>query len=204
MELSDHPRSVPIHRDRNIAAALVAIIGFLAAWAAALLLWERGVTSTTVNVVTLMLALFAPLAIMIAVYGVAGVIDAAAWIVRPPEPCSAACEAVTFFQLGAAFSLGFGFVGTLIGLVIMLMQLDHPRQLGPGTAMVLLSQLEGIVIAVGYIAAAAHVARRHGGMASLAPVARRSASVAGITVIAGTLTTLAAFFILRLSICPAL
>lgn len=196
--------SVPYHRDRQIQIALAAIIGLLAVWAVVVSLTERGLSLAAVEQLGVLLVLTAPLLLLAVIYGWAGIIDAALWTVRPPTPCPAAQEAVTFFHLAAAFSLATGFVCTLLGLVVSLANLGHPRELGPSLAGTLICQFIGIVLAIGCLIAAARVARRHVGMTILSPLARRSAGVAGATVIAGTLTTLAAFGILRLSVCPGL
>jgi hypothetical protein len=195
---------VPHHRDRNIQTALGAIIGFFAVWAIVLSLTERGVSVGTVELLGFIVVFAAPLGLLATIYGWSGVVDALLWTVRPPTPGPAAQEAVTFFHLGASFSLASGFVCTLLGLMVSLTNLNHPRDLGPSLAGTLVCQFVGILMATGCLLAAARVARRHVGVSVLAPLAQRSAGIAGATVIAGTLTTLVAFGILRLSVCPGL
>lgn len=194
----------PIHRNSAVIAVIAVIVSFLSMWATVLAVGTNGETQSSVTVCTSLIVVGAPLVALAIVFRWAGVVDAFVWLFRPTERCPAARDAAILFQLGASFTLGFGFVGTLVGLVVMLIHLGHPRELGPGLAMTLVSQLEGIVLGGLYLAAAARIIRRHIGFRLLSPLARRSVSIAGVTVIAGTLTTLAAFFILRLSICPAL
>jgi len=150
------------------------------------------------------LVLLTPLTILIAVYGWTGVLDACTWIIRKPTPGKTAEDAVTFFQLGAAFALAGGFLATVVGLIIMLTRMDSIGGVGPGMAIALLSQLYGVFLAVICVAVAAFIARRHNSLLCAAPLARRAAGIAGITTIAGTLTVMIAFGILMLSIAPNL
>src|ERR1043166_2138681 len=196
--------SPPLHRNSAVIAVVAVVASFLGMWAVVLGAGASGGSHSGVTACSSLIVVGAPLIALAIVFSWAGVLDAFIWLFRSPERCPAARDAAMMFQLGASFTLGFGFVGTLVGLVVMLTHLGHPRDLGPGLAMTLISQLEGIVISGLYLAAAARIMRRHIGFRLLSPLARRSVSIAGVTVIAGTLTTLAAFFILRLSICPAL
>ncbi len=45
------------------------------------------------------------------------------------------------------YAPSFGMIGTLIGLVIMLVNLDDPSKLGPGMAVAILTTLYGVIIA---------------------------------------------------------
>ncbi len=45
------------------------------------------------------------------------------------------------------YAPSFGMIGTLIGLVIMLVNLDDPAKLGPGMAVAILTTLYGVIIA---------------------------------------------------------
>jgi len=198
------PPHVPIHRNSAVISVIAVIVGFLGMWAVTLAASRTGGLSGAVTICTSVIVIVAPLIALATIFSWAGVADGFLWLLRASQRCAEARDAAMLFQLGAAFTLGFGFVGTLVGLVIMLFNLGHPRELGPGLAMTLVSQLEGIVLAAMYIAASARIMRRHIGFRLLSPLCRRSTGIAGATVIAGTLTTLAAFFILRLSICPAL
>jgi hypothetical protein len=194
----------PIHRDRNIISALVGIVGFFSVWGYVAFLGSGGhILEVFLDVPSAILVALIPVTILFAVYGWAGVIDACAWVFRKPTSGKTAQDAVMFFQLGAAFALACGFLTTMIGLVLMLRNMDDVRQIGPGMAIALLSQLYGVFIAVICIAVAAYVARRHNGVTETAPLARRAAGIAGITTIAGTLTAMIAFGILMLSVAPS-
>ena len=195
----------PIHRDRHLIPILVRIIGFFVVLGIVQAIHSgRDFTGRGVHAYSFLIVCLAPLAILAAVYGWAGVVDAFCWIVRRPTRGSSAREAVTFFQLVAAFAMAVGFLNTLIGLVLSLSNLADTQRLGPGIALALLSQLYGVFVAVNSIAVAAYIARRHRQIRALTPLARRATSVAGLTVVAGTLTTLLVFGILMLSVAPGL
>lgn len=113
-------------------------------------------------------------------------------------------EAVVFFQVAAAFCLAFGFLATIVGLIVSLANLRSPTQLGPGVAAALISQMYGVCLAVTCLALAAFIARRHGAMGAMKPLARRAATAGGLTLIAGSLTTLIAFGIMMISMRPVI
>ncbi|MBN2562771.1 MAG: MotA/TolQ/ExbB proton channel family protein [Phycisphaerae bacterium] len=197
------PATPPVHRNRNLISALVGIVGFFAVWGYATFLGSGGeILDVFLDFPAAVLVVLTPVTILFAVYGWAGIIDAFAWVFRKPTPGKTAEDAVTFFQLGAAFALASGFLATVIGLVIMLRCMDDVSRIGPGMAIALLSQLYGVFIAVVCIALAAHIARRHSGRKSAGSLAHRSAGIAGITTIAGTLTAMITFGILMLSLAP--
>lgn len=54
---------------------------------------------------------------------------------------------IEFYNKGAAFAPAFGMVGTLIGLVNMLQQMDDPDAIGPAMAVALLTTLYGSMLA---------------------------------------------------------
>ena len=195
----------PIHRDRNLRSILAGIVGMLTLWAVALSsASSAGEVGRYVNVYGVLLVLLSPLAVLTPIYGFAGVVDAFAWIARKPGGGRGARDAVTFFQLAAAFALAFGFINAMIGMVIALARSGGmPKELGGQLAMALLSQLYGVFVAVMAISIAAYISRRHRYALVRAMVGRRAASVAGLTVIAGSMTTLVVFGILMLSAMPA-
>jgi hypothetical protein len=204
-----HPRSVPVHRDRNILSVLVGIVGFFAVWGCTAALGGARTVGALLDLPAALLVCLTPAIILTAVYGWAGVADAVAWVFRKPTPGKTAAEAVTFFQLGAAFALAGGFLASMVGLILMLAQTRDLARVGPGLAVALLSQLYGVFLAVVCIAVAAYVARKHAVaqppsavFSATGPVAYRAAGVAGITMIAGTLTAMIAFGILMLSLAP--
>ncbi|MFH1418935.1 MAG: MotA/TolQ/ExbB proton channel family protein [Planctomycetota bacterium] len=193
-----------MHRHRNVVSVIVGVVGFLAVWGCALQMGTGGdVAGAFFDVPSALLVLIAPLAIMIAVYGWAGVIDACWWVFRKPTPGKAAEEAVGFWQLWGAFALASGFLGTMVGMIVLLTWMEDPSRIGGGMAVALLTQLYGVFVAVICIALAAHIGRRHNGPGSVGHLARRGAGVAGITTIAGVLTAMVCFGILMLSLAPS-
>ena len=56
-------------------------------------------------------------------------------------------EGIRGWKLAAAFGLIMGSAGTLIGLVIMLKNMDDPAAIGPGFAIANLTSIYGLVIA---------------------------------------------------------
>lgn len=52
---------------------------------------------------------------------------------------------ITFYQKGAAFAPAFGMIGTLMGLVNMLNQMDDPSSIGPAMAIALLTTFYGCI-----------------------------------------------------------
>ncbi|MCG8406828.1 MAG: MotA/TolQ/ExbB proton channel family protein [Phycisphaerales bacterium] len=197
--------SIPIHRNRNMISILVGVIGFFMLWGFALAGSSQGGSATAfLNAPSVAVVVGIPLAILTAIFGGAGVIDAFCYLFRKPQSSRTAADAVTFFQLWAAFALACGFLASLVGLISMLSSIDDPSLIGPHMAFALLSQLYGVFVAVICIGLAAFIARRHHGAALASPVARQAAGVAGITLIAGTMTTLIAFCILMLSMTPSL
>ncbi|WP_369018084.1 motility protein A [Thermatribacter velox] len=53
----------------------------------------------------------------------------------------------SIFETMGTFAPAFGLIGTLIGLVAMLVNLDDPKKVGPGMAVALLTTLYGAIIA---------------------------------------------------------
>jgi hypothetical protein len=202
-EESPYPLAPPAHRDRQVFAALGAIIGSLLVWgfAVAQARPDGGATSW-LPASGMLLVLLGPVAVMMLIYGPAGAVDACLWLFRRPTPGPAAKEAAAFFQLAAAFFLAGGFLATIITLVMMLRVLGQPDHLGRGMALALLNQVYGVCLAAASIALAGRILRRHHEPLALLPIARRSAGVAGITLIAGSLTTLIAFCMMRLGESP--
>ncbi len=200
-EPSESPRvsQTVLHRDRNVASILAGVFGFFMLLGAMFFLTARESFGHFANPPAMLWVLLAPPALLLPIYGWAGVVDAFTYLVRPPAPGKTAADAVTLFRLWAAFALASGFMATLAGIVVMLTVLDDASRLGQKMAIVLLSQLYGVFAAVICVSIAAIIARRHNGTEATLPLAREAAGVAGITVIAGTLTVLVAFGILMLA-----
>ncbi|NSW76567.1 MAG: motility protein A, partial [Candidatus Atribacteria bacterium] len=51
------------------------------------------------------------------------------------------------FEAMASYAPAFGLIGTLVGLVAMLVNLDDPKKVGPGMAVAMLTTLYGAIIA---------------------------------------------------------
>lgn len=56
-------------------------------------------------------------------------------------------QARSFYDKGGGFAPGFGMIGTLIGLVKMLQQMDDPDSIGPAMGVALLTTLYGSMLA---------------------------------------------------------
>jgi len=201
-ELFDH--HLPAHRNRSVLSVLVGIIGFFCVWGVGVAIGEeRSSLSAFFNLPSLLLVIVAPILILAGTYGLGGVADACAWVLRRPVPGKTAEDAAAFFQLAACFALVSGFLVTTVGLILTLRQLENLRQLGAGMAVALLCQLYGVFLATAYLATSAYIARRHG-LAETSCVARRSLGIAGVIAVAGVLTAMIAFGILMLSVSPCL
>jgi len=197
------PATPPLHRNRHLLSALIGIVEhFSLCGVATRLDGLVAPISTHANMIGIGIVCGLPVALLLAIYGMAGVIDACAWLVRKPQPGRSAADAAMFFQLAAAFALAAGFLATTVSLVARLAQLQDPHAVGRGIAVALLNQLHGVLLAVVCLALAAHLSRKHDGPAATLTLTRRSASVAVLTAVAGVLTTLVAFCILLLSVAP--
>jgi hypothetical protein len=193
----------PVYRNRSVLSALVGIIGFFCVWGVSVLLAaDVHHLMAFLSVPSILLVVFAPLVVLIGIFGMAGVIDAWAWVFRRPTPGKTADDAALFFQLAAGFALASGFLATVVGLILALRDLTDPRHAGLSMSVALLSQLYGVFLAVVYVAIGAYVAKRHNGSAGTAAVVQHTTGVAGLTTIAGVLTAMVAFGILMLSISP--
>lgn len=54
---------------------------------------------------------------------------------------------IEFYEKGAAFAPAFGMIGTLVGLVLMLNDMDDPSSIGPAMAVALITTLYGSMLA---------------------------------------------------------
>ena len=64
-------------------------------------------------------------------------------------PVADLLQAARDWKLAAAYLLASGVIGTLIGLVIMLKNMDDPAALGPGMAIAVLTILYGVIVGLG-------------------------------------------------------
>ncbi len=101
------------------------------------------------------------------------------------------CEnAIAIFRFGAGFALAAGFLGTLIGLIHILANMDDPSRIGAGMAIALLTQTYGVVLATLLCTAAAIVARRNIASPHLKRTSTASVVAAAGASAIGTATTL--------------
>lgn len=102
-------------------------------------------------------------------------------------------DPVMFFRLAAAYSLTLGFVGTLIGLVAMLSNMDDPSKIGAGMAAALLSPLYGGLIAAPCIALAVIQAMRYPQENQARSATKFIVPVSGAAAVTGTVAALICF-----------
>jgi chemotaxis protein MotA len=55
-------------------------------------------------------------------------------------------QGIRFFEQLAKYAPGFGLIGTLIGLIIMLSNLDDPQTLGPSMSVALITTFYGCLL----------------------------------------------------------
>jgi len=112
-------------------------------------------------------------------------------------------DAIQLFRLGAAFALGCGFLGTLIGFVIMLQNMSEPSAIGPAIAVSLLTYLYAVVLALFSLVAAVGLGRRQPVQeqaTQLDRLARQAVPVAGAATALGVVSVLVIFTTLLLNI----
>jgi len=102
-------------------------------------------------------------------------------------------DPVVFFRLAAAYSLTLGFVGTLIGVVAMLSNMDDPSKIGAGMAAALLSPLYGGLIAAPCIALSVIQAMRYPQENEARDATKLVVPVAGAAAVTGTVAALICF-----------
>ena len=203
---STHDGGAPTaaHRNPNLLAALIGIVGFFVLWG---LSWgavgSARYAGAALNPLSAIVIVISPFLVLMPVYGAAGIVDGFLWLRRERREGSDPLDAASMFQFAAALAIGFGFAGTLISLVAALVHSGGPTGgLASQIAVALMGQLYGIFAAVIYIILAAMISRRHGTASDLVSMSRRGTSAAGLTVIAGSLTTLIAFGIIMLNAAP--
>ena len=137
----------------------VGIAGFIALLSWAML--SKGTVEMFLDSGSIAIAAGTPLALLLACYGWNGAVNAVVTLLRGTHATRVAVDAANFFKLAAAFSLCCGFLGTVVGLVLMLANLDDPAAIGPGMAVALLTQLYGVLQALLCCALAVFILRRH-------------------------------------------
>jgi len=112
-------------------------------------------------------------AILLACHGVRGSAQAVGALFRGGNREQLALGTAYFMQAGA-LCIASGAMGTLIGLVQMLQQLDDPTRIGPAMAVALLTSFYGVVGAIASFSAAVTIA-------SAVPETEAMASTAGVS-----------------------
>ena len=97
------------------------------------------------------------------------------------------------FDTIGRYAPAFGMIGTLIGLVVMLKNMDDPSALGPAMAVALLTQLYGVVLAMMSCSAAAIITHRTEDTRAVDEVSRQSVPVAAVASAVGVACVLVTF-----------
>ena len=150
------PAVVPSWASRLVGG--VAVVG-LFAW----LITSRCSLGTFVEAGILLASVTGPLALLMLAFGWGTVRTACLALVRTNVPPVQLRRAVAVWRLAAVLALAWGVVVMLVGLMIMLRNMDDPHALGPALAMCMLSVLYGVVLAILALAAAVALAQRLAG-----------------------------------------
>lgn len=142
----------------NRRGGWVGVFGFVAVLFAALL--SNGSPSAFVDSASFQFVFIALSALLLAVYGPTGIVDAFSVLWRTDVAAKGSVEAEAFFRCAFTLSICTGLLASLIGVVNVLSNLSDPSELGPAAAMAILSAFYGIVLAVLSCCAAAAIARR--------------------------------------------
>lgn len=164
---------------------------------------NKGTVETFLDIPSVLLAVIAPLALLVACFGIKRCWASLATIFARTPSLPTTQRAIAFFRLGAAFSLGCGFLASLIGLVLMLKNMDDPNAIGPGMAVAILSQLYAVVLALLALLAAAFLASRyqaHPYTTELEKVASQSVPTAAAATGIGVMYVLLCCFVMWLSL----
>lgn len=206
MKTDAEPRSGQAPNDRSgnrgdLGTALwrgLGIVAFLAVIGAAVLMESS--LGTFLDPASLLIVALGTATLLLTTYGSTGFAHAFATLFGGFSRRGTPAEAASFFRTGAAFALACGFLGTLIGLVIILHRLDDASSLGPAMAVALLTQFYGVLLAIGLYCAATSITRRESAATTANDITQGTLPVAGAVTAVGTLTLLLAFFILWLAL----
>lgn len=179
------------------------VIGLVAF--AALIIWavsSRSNIDTFLDAECFAIAVLGPVALLFASYGWTAAKAAFGLLVGWSKPAQEVQTAVDFFRTGAAFALACGFLGAIIGFVIMLSNLADPRMVGPAIATTLLTQLYGTLLATLFLVFSIRLARHQ----AVFEVDKKANSfgqgvllVGGPATVAGVLSVVACFLVLLLT-----
>jgi hypothetical protein len=136
--------------------------------------------------------------LLFTVYGWTGFVNACDRLCLGSSGFGTSAEAIAFLRAGAAFALICGFLGTLIGLVIMLCSMSEAEALGPAMATAILSQFWGVLLAIGLFVAAMIISRRRANEDMVAHT-RGAIPAASLAAGLGTLALILCFLILLLA-----
>lgn len=137
--------------------------------------------------------------LLLASCGWRGICNAFRVLTRGDERSERCRDAAGTFRLAATFTLISGYVGTLIGLVSMLMNMADPSQIGAGMAVALLTMLYGALAAALLFVAATVIARREPTCETFDTTTRWALPTTGAVTAFGVMGCLLAFFLVLLS-----
>jgi flagellar motor component MotA len=109
----------------------------------------------------------------------------------------AARELNAVFNRMADISVGAGFAGTIIGLVLMLSNMSDPTAIGPAMAIALLTLFYGVILGELFFRSAAQDALSRASVFGDVRERRGSTNLYGV--IAGLMVTMVCFFVMLLS-----
>lgn len=155
------------------------------------------------DVESLAIAALGPVTLLVAGYGWTDTKSAFGMLFAVSKPAHSLQAAVDFFRTGAAFALACGFLGALIGFVIMLKNLSDPSMAGPAMATILLTQTYGTMLATLSLVAAISLTR-HQTIADAAsdstPLGQVALLVGGPATVVGVLSVVACILVLLLAV----
>ncbi|MCC7292805.1 MAG: MotA/TolQ/ExbB proton channel family protein [Phycisphaerales bacterium] len=108
-----------------------------------------------------------------------------------------------FLRQTATYALACGYLGCVLGMMLVLFNLENLSQIGPGLSLALLSQVYGVVIALLAYCASTRWERRMGTAAEWDRLSRRTLTETCIATGAGTASLLMLFMLLYVAMGPS-
>ena len=139
-----------------------------------------------------------PVALLLCVYGGAGVGESVLDLFRRSTSWQNPMRSVSVFQVGAAVALLSGGIGTIIGMIATLANMDDPSRVGPGMAIALLTTLYGLVFGALLYIAAVILAGRIGASDAIGRLAKQGIIGSCVAVSVGIVSVMAHIGILLL------
>ena len=175
---------------------LIGFLGFAAVIVAAILL--GGDLPAYFNIPSVVLVIGGTGALLLLTFGHDGCLTAMRLAVRGKRKVEHTQtllrgDPVVFFCLAAAYALTLGFVGTLIGIVAMLSNMDDPNKIGAGMAAALLAPLYGGLIAAPCMALSVIQAMRYPQENQARDATKFVVPVSGAAAVTGTVAALICF-----------